>query len=50
MNRWITAVSDVASRGLKDGEQMRLFIAMFLGVFLVALIWSLISDRPAPPS
>jgi hypothetical protein len=34
---------------MEEDDLMRIFISLFLGVFIVSLIWSLSSDRRSGP-
>jgi len=49
MVRWMSAATDVAGMSMDDGDLVRIFISMFLGVFIVSLVWSLTSDRSSAP-
>ena len=49
MARWMAAASEVAGMALEEGDLLRIFVSMFLGVFIVSLIWSVSSDRHSAP-
>ncbi len=49
MVRWMAAGVDFAGMSFEDGDLLRIFVSMFLGVFIVSLIWSLTSDRRSAP-
>lgn len=48
MVRWMAAV-DFAGMSMEDGDLLRILVSMFLGVFIVSLVWSLTSDRRSAP-
>lgn len=49
MVRWMAAGVDFAGMSMEDGDLFRILVSMFLGVFIVSLIWSLTSDRRSAP-
>jgi len=49
MVRWMAAAVDFAGMSMDDGDLLRILVSMFLGVFIVSLIWSLTSDRRSAP-
>ena len=51
MVRCMSAVSELArtSAGMEVGDLMPLVVSVFLGVFIVSLIWTLSSDRRSEP-
>jgi len=49
MALWIAAAPDLAVIIGEDGDLLQVFISMFLGVFIVSLVWSLSSDRRSSP-
>ena len=38
MVRWMAAASDFAGMSLEEGDLLRIFVSMFLGVFIVSLV------------
>lgn len=49
MVRWLSAAVNFAGMSMEDGDLLRILVSMFLGVFIVSLVWSLTSDRRSAP-
>lgn len=49
MASWTAAAWDIGATAADDGDLLRLGVSLFLGVFIVSLVWTLSSGRRSAP-
>lgn len=49
MSSWLAAFSEFGGLSVEEGDLVRLGVSLFLGVFLVSLVWSLSSGQRSQP-